>query len=98
MIIPKSFKIFGDKIDVIFDEEYCNARKLYGEASFTEAKIRLSTTAERDILSQDRIEDTFYHEKVHIILDAMKEHELSSNEKFVDLFAKLLRQSDITAE
>ena len=41
--------------------------------------------------------DTFYHEKVHIILDTMGERELSQNEKFVDTFAKLLRQSDETA-
>jgi hypothetical protein len=34
----------------------------------------------------------------YAILDAMNEKDLNNNEKFVDLFAKLLRQSDETAE
>ena len=41
--------------------------------------------------------NTFYHEKVHAILRAMNEEELNENEKFVDVFAKLLRQSDETS-
>ena len=31
-----------------------------------------------------------------MILDFMGEHKLSSNEKFVEVFSKLLRQSEIT--
>jgi hypothetical protein len=35
---------------------------------------------------------------MHIILDAMGEHELSKKAKFVEVFAKLFRQSDESAE
>ena len=48
--------------------------------------------------SESSMLDTFYHEKVHIILDAMGEHTLSSEEKFVEVFSRLLRQSDESAE
>jgi len=66
--------------------------------SFSESKITLSTTHGVDKLSDDKILNTFYHEKVHAILDTMHERELSANEKFVDTFANLLRQSDETSK
>jgi hypothetical protein len=98
MRIPKSFKLFGTTINIVWDNQKMNDKSRYGESRYSESKIILSTTDGLDNLSEGRILDTFYHEKVHMILDSMKEHELSSNEKFVDTFAKLLRQSDVTAE
>ena len=98
MNIPKKFKLFGTTINVVFDNERMNDKSQYGEASYSQSKITLSTTHGVDKLSKDKIEDTFYHEKVHLILDTMQEYDLSKNEKFVDIFAKLWRQSDITAE
>lgn len=74
-----------------------NDKERYGECSYSKSLITLSTTAGVDPLSDDRIMDCFYHEKVHAILDSMREDQLSGNEKFVDTFAKLLRQSDETA-
>lgn len=98
MKIPKKFKLFGTTISVVWNNKYCNDKNVYGENSYSESKITLSTTHGVDDLSEDKILDTFYHEKVHAILTAMNERELNDNEKFVDVFAKLLRQSDITAE
>ena len=98
MAIPKSFKLFGSTVKVIFDNKRMNDIKAYGYFEYGEQKITLSNKDGVDTLSEDRIEECFYHEKVHAILDAMHERELSNNEKFVDVFAKLLRQSDITAE
>lgn len=98
MGIPKQFKLFGSTIEVIFDNKYCNNKSLYGEASYSENKIILSNVDGVDDLSPDRILDTYYHEKVHLILDSMGETDLSKNEKFVEIFSKLLRQSDITSE
>jgi hypothetical protein len=72
--------------------------KAYGLSDYSKSEITLSTKDGFDDLSEGKILDTFYHEKVHAILDMMKEEELSSNEKFVDIFSKLLRQSDITSE
>jgi len=97
-MIPKQFKLFGSTIEVIFDNKYCNNKNLYGEASYSENKIILSNVDGVDDLSPDRVLDTYYHEKVHLILDSMGEADLSKNEKFVEIFSKLLRQSDITSE
>jgi hypothetical protein len=96
--IPKSFKLFGTTINIVWDNNKMNDKSIYGEADYGSSKITLSTTKGTVELSEDRILDTYYHEKVHIILNTMHEDDLSSNEKFVDTFAKLLRQSDITSE
>jgi len=97
MKIPKTFKLFGTIINIVFDNIRCNDKQVYGESNYGESKIMLSTMQESMTLSEDKILDTFYHEKVHMILDTMNENELSCNEKFVDVFAKLLRQSDVTS-
>lgn len=97
MMIPINFKLFGTTINVVFENERMNDKHRYGESDYSKSKITLSRTSGLDTLSEDKIQDTFYHEKVHMILDTMNESELSANEKFVDVFAKLLRQSDLTA-
>lgn len=98
MRVPKTFKLFGTTIKVVFGNRRMNDKRIYGESYYSQSKITLSYTNGLDKLSEDTIMNTFYHEKVHMILDTMNESELSSNEKFVDLFAKLLRQSDETSE
>lgn len=95
--IPKQFNLFAAKIKVVWDNKLCNAKHQYGESDYSKSQITLSHTNGLEKLSDDRIKDCFYHEKVHMILDTMGEYELSKNEKFVDQFGKLLRQSDETA-
>jgi len=97
MKIPKSFKLFATQIDVIFDNKRMDDRECYGLAEYSTSTITLGESHKLKPLSEGKIMDTFYHEKVHMILDTMEERELSENEKFVDIFAKLLRQSDETA-
>lgn len=96
--IPNRFKLFADTINVVWDDKYLNDKRQYGESDYSECKITLATEENRTKLSQDRIIDTFYHERTHAILDAMHERDLSGNEQFVDVFSKLLRQADETAE
>lgn len=98
MRIPKSFKLFATPIEVVFDNNRMQDMGCYGLAEYSFSKITLADMYELKPLSHGKIMDTFYHEKVHMILDTMGEGELSRNEKFVDTFAKLLRQSDETAE
>lgn len=95
--IPKYFMLFATKINIVWDNKYCNDHSQYGESDYSQSRITLSTTDKLNELSEGKILDTFYHEKVHMILDTMMERELSKNEKFVDQFAKLLRQSDETS-
>lgn len=97
MKIPSSFWLFATQINIVWDNKICNDKRMYGESDYGRSAITLSTEVERDKLSEGKIADTFYHEKIHMILDTMNERDLSANEKFVDVFAKLLRQSDETA-
>ena len=97
-VIPKRFKLFGTTINVVFDNKRMNDMNCYGYWEYRSSQITLSTTDGVHELSTDRITDCFYHEKTHAILETMGEFELSKNEKFVDTFAKLLRQSDMTSE
>ena len=96
--IPKSFALFASKINVIFNNRRMNDKEVYGLSDYSKCEITLSKTDGVEKLSKDRILDTFYHERTHMILDYMQEYELSKNERFVDIFSKLLRQSDITAK
>lgn len=95
--IPTEFRLFATTIKVRWDNTRMNQKNSYGEFRYCRAQITLSTTAGVVLLDNDRIKDCFYHEKIHAILEMMKEDELSENEKFVDTFAKLLRQSDETS-
>jgi hypothetical protein len=91
--IPKSFQLFGSTVNVITANDIMNELENYGDSHYSTLTIRLATSNGVKQLPVDRVEDTFYHELVHMILDSMKEGELSSNEKFVDTFGKLLRQA-----
>lgn len=95
--IPTEFKLFGTTYKVVWDNKRANDLKTYGISDYSRSEIILSNTCGVEDLSSDKIMDTFYHEKIHAVLDMMNERELSENEKFVDVFAKLLRQSDETA-
>ena len=101
-MIPKRFKIFGTTVNVFIKKgKHTDTDKdsnILGECSHNGSDIMLYTESFYRTLPEDVMKDTFYHEKVHMILDHMNEYELSSNEKFVDVFAKLLRQSEETAE
>tara|TARA_R110000868_G_scaffold334194_1_gene594872 strand:+ start:2273 stop:2596 length:324 start_codon:yes stop_codon:yes gene_type:complete len=98
MNIPTSFKVFASTITVAFEDTRLSNESVLGECSFTDNKIALCKEYKGEPLTPSCVLDTFYHEKIHIILDAMGEHELSKKEKFVEVFARLLRQSDETAE
>lgn len=96
--IPKRFKLFATTVNVVIDNKYLNNKNQYGEHDYSKSLITLSTVDGVNQLSKDRMLDCFYHERVHAILAMMREDTLNSNEKFVDTFAKLLRQSDETTE
>lgn len=98
MKIPKSFKLFASTFNVVFDNQRMDDQNAYGITEHERFEITLSDCYNGKKLSKDTIVDTFYHEKVHAILVAMNEHKLNKNEPFIDVFAKLLRQSDETAK
>lgn len=94
MKIPKSFKLFGTTYTVIWDNKRMNDMKNYGVSDYSKSEITLSDKIGDEKLSNDKIMDTYYHERTHAILDMMNERDISLDEKFVDVFSKLLRQAD----
>jgi hypothetical protein len=96
--IPKSFKLFATTVHVVFNDYRLSDLKAYGYWHPSESTVTLALKDGLTPIPDDKVMDTFYHEKVHAILDTMHEYELSNNEKFVTTFAKLLRQADETAE
>ena len=91
--IPKSFKLFATTIKVVEDDKRLDDLKAYGYYEHSRTRITLATKDGVNDLSDCRKLDAFFHERTHAILEAMGERDLSDNEKFVDTFSKLLRQS-----
>ena len=98
MKVPSSFKLFATTINVDFDNTRLSNESVLGECSFTDNLIVLCDNYKGEKVVDSAVIDTFYHEKVHVILDSMGEHRLSKNEKFVEIFSRLLRQSDESAQ
>ena len=96
--VPKEFTVFATKITVKYDNKRLSNEDLLGDCSYTDSQISICNKYKGMKVNKSAVIDTFYHEKIHIILDAMGEHELSQNEKFVEVFARLLRQSDETVK
>lgn len=97
-IIPTRFTLYASTVNIVWNDKLMDDMKAYGYWHPSDLTITLSKVDGQRTLSEDKMMDTFYHEKVHAILDTMQEYDLSKNEKFVDTFAKLLRQSDATSE
>lgn len=89
ILIPEKFRLKSELIHVVIDNEYCNEDEIYGEADFTLALITLCNRYKGKALKKSLKEKTFFHELVHMILDAMGQDELNKDEDFVDAFAEL---------
>lgn len=98
MKIPKKFKLFATTWTVEVNNSRMNDIEAVGYCEGAQSRITLAEEYHGKKVSEDSLIDTFYHERTHAILDAMREFELSQNEKFIDIFSKLLRQSDESAE
>lgn len=98
MTIPAKFKLFAKTITVIGQSDLVKDKGLYGQADYTDSTITLQVSVAGFTRSQESIEQTFYHELCHHILYSMSEKALQNNEKFVDLFSRLLHQALTTQE
>lgn len=96
--IPKSFKLFGTTVEVVRDDKRLDDMECFGLWEYGHSRITLAETSFGEQLSEGKRLDTFYHERTHAILSAMRENELTKNEQFVDVFSKLLRQAIETEE
>lgn len=99
--IPKEFELFGRTVKVEWDNDVLNDKELYGQANYRKNVIAITNTCCIDgkmkKLPQDNVNETYFHELVHFILNSMK-HELNDDEKFVNDFSGLLHQALKTAK
>lgn len=96
MKIPKEFKLHGQTIKVVLDQDMSHREGNAGVSSYTENRIYIQPDNNGAKVSKTQIDHCFLHELVHHILNAMGEDELRGNEKFVDVFAALLHQYETT--
>lgn len=102
--IPKEFVLFGHKYTVRMEDDLFQKEDCYGTAEEDLKLIRLqnigvvSKSYEEDgkmveykiIITPETVAETFFHEVLHIVLDATGEEELSLNERFVNITGKAL--------
>jgi hypothetical protein len=96
--IPKSFNLAGIKWGVRKDTKKELAPNRFAHCDPDIAEILYTTELNGRKVPEDILLLTIYHEKIHAILETMGKEELSKDEAFVDMFANLLLQSDLTSK
>lgn len=102
--LPTKFKLLGHEYNVVLVPGLYLDKCEYGEFAPGVKTIRIQPPAivpalkkvdDRDVatparITENDVAETFYHEAVHAILDAIGENELYYNEKFVNMMGKAL--------
>lgn len=88
MIIPNKIRIGGQDISVVNKERLDD--DILGKICLAEGVLHIADNFSNRKQCESSKINTFIHEVVHGVLDAMGEFELSKNEKFVCTFASLL--------
>ena len=91
MRIPTKFLLFGETITVEFDHDLVGKNGNFGEADFKSARIILQTPI-KGIVCESKVEETFYHELTHMILDKLAYNDLNDDEKVVTAIGGLIHQ------
>ena len=110
--IPKKFHLLGHEYKIELIDDLYEKEDVYGEADPERKLIRLQKAGavnriykkksgvvirtETVEITQEDLVETYYHELVHIILDAMGESKLYSDEKFVSVIGKCLMEIEKT--
>jgi len=96
-MIPKKFTIASKTYKVnIVETDDVEGNASYGSLSTTERILNVATTVHAADISPEEQHLTFNHELVHAILHGMGETELFNDERFVEGFAQLLTQYELT--
>jgi len=96
-IIPREFSLFGYKIEVSFVDDLLEETGNLGEAHYSVGKILLQNPATSpQPMSDEFLMQTFYHEKVHFLLNVLNDKN-ATNERYVEIMAGLLYQMDRTS-
>ena len=96
--IPKRFKLLGQTIEVSLVDHIASQNGTLGEARTTQNSILLQKSVDGFPLPESQRLHIFWHEAIHHVLEAMGQHELTSEEPFVDLLAGMIHQVVTTME
>lgn len=102
--IPKNFTLLGHKYTIRLEDDLFEKENCYGTADEDLKLIRLQNLgrvfkkyeedgATREVvldITEETLAETFFHEVIHIIFDAMGEENLSENEKLVNIMGKAM--------
>ncbi len=92
----KSFEMGGHKIKIKYVPSLTDTereRQIFGDCNPMTNVVRIALSLNGNVLAEDVLEHSLWHEKVHLALMLMNEYELNTNEKFVDTMAMLFHQS-----
>lgn len=90
--IPKSFQLGGKTYTVKIDNDINYDVSCHGVHEPYLQKISLADTIRNKKISQEHVEETFYHELVHAILTMISNEDLNKDEDFVNRFSAMLYQ------
>jgi predicted SprT family Zn-dependent metalloprotease len=97
MKLPTHFKLHGITYTVRLDDNLITNNDNLGEAGYRRSEIVLQKVLPGVAITEQRFEQVFYHELVHLIMHEMHDKH-RDNEAFVDVFASLLHQALSTME
>lgn len=94
--------LFGHEYTVVLVKDLFETENCYGIADDDLKLIRLQDIGEvskkydedgnhrevKFLITEQTLTETFFHEVVHIMLDALGEEQLSENERFVNMMGK----------
>lgn len=96
--IPKRGMLHGQVIETVEDKTLGSLQGNRGEARFGYNEIRLQPKVEGDPQPSSKIEQAFWHELYHQILDHAGYYKLSKDEEHVERVSNLFHQYFATAE
>lgn len=92
MIFPNSFEIFGQTFTVVLKKNLIKKHGALGRCNSEKGWIQIQDPEYTDV-SREVLEQTFFHELMHAILDSIGQEELSANENLVDLMGSCMYQA-----
>ncbi len=90
--IPKTFELFGQKINIVYDPDLLKEKKSYGVADFDENTIYLQPLDEEINRSSHQLEQTFIHELCHFIFLRCGYSKLAKNEDLIEVVSHAVQQ------
>ena len=102
MKIPKRFKLFGQTINVVFNEKLFHNDDVVGWAKYRQNEIELQPLTDDSGMTREMLDHAFCHELTHFLLyygrEGNEAQPLHKNEDLVDRISGLLHQVMTTME